>query len=135
MEALELVRARPEVELLVRAGEGLEPPSLLDHPQVHSFDSDPGTWSSLDGVLAPAWCESYSPEIYRASADGKALIATKRAIGFLAPSSRLNLIRAGDNEGLLTAFDSMIHGQNSPSPSEQIPAALPEPLLSLGATL
>jgi hypothetical protein len=51
-------------------------------------------------VIAPAWCESYSPEIDRAAAAlGIPVIATERALGF----ARGTVIARGDASALVAA--------------------------------
>jgi hypothetical protein len=83
-EALALLDLRPDLELVVRAGEGLEPAGLLEHPRVHR--ARPAELSGLDGigmVLAPAWCESYPEEIARAVSHGVPVAGTVRAAGFV----------------------------------------------------
>ncbi|HEU5057986.1 MAG TPA: hypothetical protein VFU21_15755 [Kofleriaceae bacterium] len=83
-EALALLAERPDLELVVRAGEGLEPAGLLEHPRVRRATA--GELSRLDGiglVLAPAWCESYPDEIARAVSHGVPVAGTLRAAGFV----------------------------------------------------
>jgi hypothetical protein len=94
-EALAMLDALPHATLLVRAGEGTEPARLLAHPRVRAA-TDLGEASA---VIAPAWCESYSPEIDRAAALGIPVIATERALGF----ARGTVIARGDASALVAA--------------------------------
>jgi len=83
-EALALLETRPDLELVVRAGEGLEPAGLLDHPRVSRASA--AELSRLDGiglVIAPSWCESYPDELARAVSHGVPVTGTVRAAGFL----------------------------------------------------
>ena len=82
-EALALLDSRPDLELLIRAGEGLEPSRLLDHPRVRRASQR--ELATLDGVglvLAPSWCESHPEEVARAVSHGVPVIGTLRAAGF-----------------------------------------------------
>jgi len=82
-EALALLDSRPDLELVIRAGEGLEPARLLDHPRVRR--ASPRELATLDGiglVLAPSWCESHPEEVARAVSHGVPVIGTLRAAGF-----------------------------------------------------
>ena len=103
-EALALVDSRPDLELVVRAGEGLEPAGLLDHPRVHSAGA--GELSRLDGiglVVAPSWCESYPDEVSRAVSNGVPVLGTVRATGFVDLEGLA--IEPGDVRALSAAID------------------------------
>ena len=106
-EALALLDAHPDLELAVRAGEGLEPAGLLDHPRVRR--ATPGELSRLDGiglVLAPAWCESYPDEVACAAAHGVPVAGTVRAAGFVDLEGLA--ARPGDVRALSAAVDLAI---------------------------
>ena len=79
-----LARTRDKrITLLVHAGEGTEPRDLLAHPNVvRASKEERDKLKDVDAVLAPAWCESYPPEIARAHAMGIPVIATRHARGF-----------------------------------------------------
>jgi hypothetical protein len=117
-EALALLDAHPDLELAVRAGEGLEPAGLLDHPRVRR--ATPGELSRLDGiglVLAPAWCESYPDEVARAVSHGVPVAGTVRAAGFVDLEGLA--ARPGDVRALSAAVDMAIafpgrHDQTAP---------------------
>jgi hypothetical protein len=94
-EALAMLDAIPDATLLVRAGEGTEPARLLAHPRVRrATDHD-----AVSAVIAPAWCESYSPEIAVADGLGIPIIATERALGF----ARGTVVAPGDVAALTAA--------------------------------
>lgn len=106
-EALALAEARPDLEILVRAGEGLEPAGLLDHPRVRRATA--AELARLDGValvIAPAWCESYPEEVARAVSHGVPVTGTVRAAGFLDLDGLA--VRPGDVRALSAAIDMAI---------------------------
>ena len=117
-EALALLELRPDLELVVRAGEGLEPAGLLDHPRVRR--ARPAELSHLDGiglVLAPAWCESNPDEIARAVSHGVPVAGTLRAAGFVDLDGLAT--GPGDVRALSAAIDMAIafparHAQAAP---------------------
>ncbi len=117
-EALALLHSRADLELVVRAGEGLEPAGLLDHPRVRRATA--AELSRLDGidlVLAPAWCEAYPDEVARAVAQGVPVIGTLRAAGFVdldglaAPPGDVRALSAAID--MAAAFPAR-HGQAAP---------------------
>ncbi len=66
--------------LRVRVGDGTEPADVLARPGVVTMRGDP--FADALAVLAPAWCESYAPEVAAARARGVPVIATDAAAGF-----------------------------------------------------
>ncbi len=103
-EALALLETRPDLELVVRAGEGLEPAGLLAHPRVSRASA--AELSRLDGiglVIAPSWCESYPDELARAVSHGVPVTSTVRAAGFLDLGSAAP--EPGDVPGLSAALE------------------------------
>lgn len=126
VEALHVIRSRPAIELLVRAGEGLEPAGLLDHPRVRA--ARPDELSDLRGVhlvIAPAWCETYPRELAAAAVRGVPTVATRRAAGFFSPS---RTVPPGEAEALGRALDELIdqlRAGRSPGPTAALsPRAL-----------
>ncbi len=112
VEALAAIADRPEIELVVRAGEGMEPGGLLGHPRVSR--GTPASWQSLDGidaVIAPSWCEAHLPEVALAARAGLPVIATARAAGFTIPTRE---IPPGDPEALGRALDAIADGSVIP---------------------
>ncbi len=81
-EALALLDSLPDATLLVRRGEGSEPRALFEHPRVReSTERERTTLDGVDLVYAPAWCESYPPEISLALERGVRVRASERACG------------------------------------------------------
>ncbi|MEA3054981.1 MAG: hypothetical protein QOD30_413 [Actinomycetota bacterium] len=102
-EALALVEELTEVELVLRAGEGLEPADALDRSRVRP--GTPAEVRSLDGidvVIAPAWCETDLPQLPVAARRGVPIVATTRASGFL-DDSTVTFVEPGD-------VDAMVRG-------------------------
>ncbi|MEW6277681.1 MAG: hypothetical protein AB1758_03585 [Candidatus Eremiobacterota bacterium] len=95
MEALEVLRERPGLELCVNAGEGLEPAGLLDRPGVSRWDG-----AGADLVLAPGWCETYPEEVAAAARAGIPVVGTARSAGFACLAEEVapgqSLVRAVD---------------------------------------
>jgi hypothetical protein len=103
VEALAAVAARPDVTLLVRPGEGMEPRDLLAHPQVAVASEDERRHlHNIDLVLAPAWCEAYLDEVATAGARGIPVVATLRGAGWVTPAHE---IAPGDVADLGAALD------------------------------
>lgn len=106
VEALAALAGFPQITLLVRPGEGLEPASLLQSNQVRiattqEFDQLQG----VHAVFAPAWCESDLPEVQRAQQQHIPVIATRQGAGaHLSPI----LIQPGDAVGLAQALQSIV---------------------------
>jgi hypothetical protein len=101
-EALALLEARPQIQLVVRAGEGFEPRELAAHPRVIA---GPGAdLTGIDVVIAPSWCEAYPTELGRAAALGIPIVATRRAAGFV----DVDAIEPGDAAGLIAAVDRQL---------------------------
>ncbi len=103
-EVLALVDSRPDLELAVRAGEGLEPAALLDHPRIRR--ATPRELAALDGiglVLAPSWCESYPDEVALAVSHGVPVTGTLRAAGFADLGAGAH--QPGDGRALAAAVD------------------------------
>ena len=89
-EALAAREITGDAELLVRAGEGLDPADLLLRRRVRASTCDErDTLDGVHAVLAPAWCESYAPEITLAARLGVPVVATARGAG------PVDLARAG----------------------------------------
>jgi hypothetical protein len=104
-EALAAIDGRPDLTLLVRPGEGAEPPRLSSHPRVRAASTEElETLDGIDGVLAPAWCETYPREVRLALAAGLPVIGTRRAVGDH-PGARV--IERGDERGLRLAIDGL----------------------------
>ena len=106
-EALALLDSRPDLELVVRAGEGLEPAGLIEHPRVRCARA--GELARLDGiglVVAPSWCESYPDEVARAASHGVPVIGTVRAAGHLDLDGLAT--EPGDVRALSAAIDMAI---------------------------
>lgn len=97
-EALALLERLPGLELEVQAGEGLEPAGLLAHPRVRARQGAPAG----ELVLAPAWCESYPPEVGAALAAGLPVIGTRQAAGW---STLTAEVEPGDVDGLVAAVE------------------------------
>jgi len=103
-ELLAAIEGRPEVTLLVRAGEGTEPKNLLSHPRVRVATRDEHEQlAGVDVVVAPAWCETYPVEVGLAHARGIPVVATVRAAGFIPPT---HVVEPGDAQGLGIAIDA-----------------------------
>ena len=103
-EALALLETRPDLELVVRAGEGLEPAGLLAHPRVSRAST--AELSRLDGIgllVAPSWCESYPEELARAVSHGVPVAGTVRAAGFVDLGGAA--LEPGDLPGLSAALE------------------------------
>lgn len=106
VEALAAVRARPGLTLLVRPGEGMEPPDLLAHPQVAVVSEDERRQlRGVDVVLAPAWCEAYLDEVALAERAGIPVVATLRGAGWV---TSVAAITPGDVGALGAALDGAI---------------------------
>lgn len=89
-EALAARELAVDAELLVRAGEGLDPGDLLLHPRVRAATrAERDTLDGVHAVLAPAWCESYASEVALAARLGVPVVATARGAG------AVDLARAG----------------------------------------
>jgi hypothetical protein len=102
-EALATLEQAPELTLLIRPGEGLEPKALLAHPRVRIATAAERALENVDAVLAPAWCESYPEELGRAVARGLPVIATARAAGWL-PVDSFHEVQPGDVVALVRAL-------------------------------
>lgn len=108
-EALAALAGRRDVELLVRAGEGLDPPDLLDRPGVRrATRREAETLDGVTAVLAPAWCESYAPEVALAAARGVPVVATARAAGHVDLAQAGAEVVPGDVEALRTAVEACV---------------------------
>jgi hypothetical protein len=104
-EALSAIDGRPDLTLLVRPGEGTEPLGLSSHPRVRAASKRVlETLEGIDGVLAPAWCESYPREVRLALAAGIPVIGTRCAVGDH-PGARV--IERGDERALRLAIDAL----------------------------
>jgi hypothetical protein len=108
-EALAALEALPGATLLVRAGEGLEPADLLSRPGVReATPMEREELRDVDLVLAPAWCESYPPEVALAAARGVPVVGTTRAAGFVDLERAGAAVPAGDVEALVAAIDALL---------------------------
>jgi hypothetical protein len=108
-EALAAVTQLADVELLVRAGDGLDPLDLLRRARVRPASA--AQLRSLDGVhavLAPAWCESYPPEVPLAARLGVPVVATARAAGDVDLSRAGAEVPAGDVPALRRAIATFV---------------------------
>lgn len=104
-EGLAALAAMPGATLLVRVGDGLEPPDAMTRPGVRA--PTPAERSSLEGVtavLAPAWCECYPPEVPLAASLGIPVVATARAAGTVDLSVAGVEIDPGDVGALVAAL-------------------------------
>lgn len=96
LELLQLLERHPEWRLRVRAGEGVEPAGLLQHPQVTPACGFDG----VSVVVAPSWVECYPREIGVASQLGIPVVATRRSAG----AHRVREVARGDVAALETAL-------------------------------
>jgi hypothetical protein len=106
MEALAAIADRPHITLLVRAGEGLEPPDLLAHPRVNQASAEElAHLRDVDAVIAPSWTEAYLGEVRAAAAAGVPVVATLRGAGLVTPA---RVIAPGDAAALGRALDEVL---------------------------
>jgi hypothetical protein len=111
-EALALLDELPDATLLVRAGEGTEPARFLRHPRVRvSTALERRELRGVSAVIAPAWCESYPPEVALAHALGVPVVGSLRAMGF-APAT---LVERGDTRALVRAVAPLLSSPNKMS--------------------
>lgn len=83
-EALTAIDARPDLALVIRPAEGLEPAALLKHPRVQvATEAEHARLEGIDVVLAPAWCEGRFRQVDLAADLGLPVIATTRASGWV----------------------------------------------------
>jgi len=111
-EAVEALADLRDVELLVRAGDGLDPPDLLRRPRVRAAST--GERLRLEGVhavVAPAWCESYPPEVALAARLGVPVVATARAAGAVDLGRAGVEVAPGDRPALRRAIASFAGAQ------------------------
>lgn len=102
--ALAALAHHPDLRLRVRAGDGTEPADLLARPGVEPMPADP--LAGALAVIAPAWCESYAPELARAAARGIPVVATEAGAGF----TPAILVPPGDGAALASALASLRAG-------------------------
>jgi glycosyltransferase involved in cell wall biosynthesis len=108
-EVLAALGTRRDVELLVRAGDGLDPADLLARPGVRSATRVESTeLRGVQAVVAPAWCESHAPEVELAATCGVPVVATARAAGFVDLGRCGVEVEPGDVEGLGRAIDRVL---------------------------
>lgn len=108
-EALSALDAMPSATLLVRAGEGLEPVSLLSHPRVRTAGPrEVIQLRDIDVVIAPSWCEAHLPELASAAARGIPIVATARAAGSIDLMKAGALIEPGDSIALVDAVRAVL---------------------------
>lgn len=91
--ALEAVRQHSELTLLCRPGEGSCAATAVPQPQLRPV---PSAIPAIRAVLAPAWVECSPPEVNAAVSAGVPIIATRRALGWHAPSDRVFEVPPGD---------------------------------------
>jgi hypothetical protein len=131
-ELLQALDALPELRVLVHAGEGTEPASLLRHPRVRVVDANErARLSSVGAVVAPAWCEGHSPDVARAEALDVPVIASTRAAGFGAFVE----VKPGRVNELVEALQAVLDGhagKTTLSPRKTWAALLGEMENSLG---
>jgi hypothetical protein len=106
----------PGLRLRVRVGDGTEPADLLRRAGVEAIAGDP--MAGALAVIAPAWCESYPPEVAAAIGRGVPVIASPAAAGF-APA---RLVTPGDGEALAVAIAAVRAGAPIPRPRTPLPA-------------
>ena len=119
VELCALLEARPDLELVIRPGEGLEPAELLAHPRVsRATAGEIDSLTGIDVVLAPAWCEVYPAELGRAIAARVPFVATGRAAGF----ARLTgpELEPGDVGALAAAVEIALAFGAAPVEEEQV---------------
>jgi hypothetical protein len=118
MEVLKMLKERPSLKLVVQSGEGMEPADLLRHPQVEKASLEDLSLKDIELVMAPAWCESYPPEIPRAAAMGIPMVATRKACGFVDLSTAGQEVPPGDSVALGKAVDLLL---SKPKRSKVLP--------------
>lgn len=102
-EALALLRARDDIDLVLRIGEGFEPAELATHPRaVPASLDDP--LAGIDLVIAPSWCETYPPELAAAARRNIPIVATTRAAGIL----DAHTVEPGDSASLVAAVHRLL---------------------------
>lgn len=123
-EVLSILEGRPWLRVVVRDGEGAEPPALLEHPQV--IRSADASCSDVDAVIAPCLCEAYLPEVHSAAAAGVPVIATTRGAGAVPRDDLTIELPESVERGLACALDALFGAEPSKhfSPS-LVAAALP----------
>jgi hypothetical protein len=99
--ALAARAALPALRLRVRTGDGTEPRDVLTRPGVEPIAGDP--WRDVLALIAPAWCETYAPEVDAAIARGVPVIASRAAAGFAA----VRIVPPGDGAALAAALASV----------------------------
>lgn len=82
-EALRALSELPELELLIRPAEAVEPPGLLRHPRVRLARPQELALEGIAAVIAPSWVQVQLPVLDRAQRSGIPVIATRRAAGWL----------------------------------------------------
>lgn len=102
-EALEVLEALPEITLLLRPSQVVEPDALLKHPQVRLATPAELALEGVDAVIAPAWVQSSHPVLADALALGLPVVATRRAAGWLGLDPD-RLLAQPDGKALLQAL-------------------------------
>ena len=105
-EVLEALEALPDLRVVFRTGEGVEPPALLHHPRARGL-AGPVDIRGAAAVIAPSWVETYPTELACAAALGIPIIATRRAAGLLGDAELAAVIEPGDGAGLITALSAL----------------------------
>jgi hypothetical protein len=107
-EALAAIDGIEDATLWVRPGEGMEPRDLLSRNRVRVAPSElHARVQNADVVLAPAWCESYPPEVPLAAAMGIPVIATDRAAGWVDLDRAGACVSRGDVGAIRAAIESL----------------------------
>jgi hypothetical protein len=108
-EALAVSDALPATTLVLRAGEGLEPPDALSRPHVRQGSPDElEHLTGIDVVLAPSWCEADLPQVRMAAALGIPVVATDRAAGTVDLRSAGASVPPGDIAALIAAVTEVL---------------------------
>ncbi len=92
--ALEAISARPDHVLLAREAAGSHP-SSLQHPQLRVLRAGEAC-PPVEAVWAPSWVEQVLPEVAWAAAAGVPLVATERALGWVAPGALVRVMKPGE---------------------------------------
>lgn len=116
--ALRLLAAQPDLRLRLRPVDGVELPELVRSAQIEVWSSARGITDGVLAVIAPAWCESYPPEVAAAAASGVPVIATAAGAGF----ALAHPIVPGSVAALATAVRAVAAGASPPPAPPPLPA-------------
>ena len=135
MEALAILEARKDLILWVRPTDGLMPSSLIQHPRIRHFRNQTELPKDIDCLLAPAWVESYPPELHMAIQRGIPVVGSLRAVGFLSDSPAAHIVPPGEIEKIGAALKRALKSQ--PDTKAKLPSfgCLPPDLREWSASL